>query len=55
LTTLVNKKKEKNKVLLKDTNNLRKEVRILEKDCEDLKRCKDSIVSEVKVELELID
>ena len=55
LTKLVSAKKEKNAVLIKSTQNLKREVKILERDCDDLKKCKESIESEMRVEQELID
>ena len=55
LESLVTSKKDKYKHSNKEIINLRKQTKGLEKDCDDLCECKQSIIQEIEGELELID
>ena len=55
LFKLVSSKKEKASVITKDMTNLRREVKQLERECDEFNKCRESIASEVKAEQELIE
>lgn len=52
---LVSSKKEKASVITKDMTNLKREVKQLERECDEFNKCRESIASEVRAEQELIE